>query len=74
MLINGDDRMSRISSCLPTADKYLLSRQEATDIVRRQKAVIEERWVQLCDEAELTQTDRNLLWHRAFLNPYSIEE
>ena len=27
----------------------------------------------LSDEAELTQADRNLLWHRAFLNPFSLE-
>ena len=74
MLINGNDRMSRIASCLPTAGQYLLPTQDAIEIVQRHKAVIEDHWVGLCDEAELTRVDRNVLWHRAFLNPFSIEE
>jgi serine/threonine-protein kinase HipA len=73
MLINGNRNLSQIANCLPTAGEYLLSEQEATDIVDRQIAIIERHWVSLCDEAELTQVDRKLLWHRAFLNPFALE-
>lgn len=34
---------------------------------------IEKKWKTVCEEAELSQVDRNLLWKRQFLNPFSLE-
>ncbi len=73
MMIDGEDRMSRIVSCLRSAEHYLLSQQDARDIVERQIAVITDHWNSVCDEAQLTQTDRQLFWRRQFLNPYSLD-
>ncbi|MDT8318106.1 MAG: HipA domain-containing protein [bacterium] len=73
MLISGDNRMSRITSCLKTAHNFLLSPEEALAITWRQKQVIEENWDLVCDEAGLNETDRKLFWGRQFLNPYAFE-
>jgi len=74
MLISGDDRMSRISSCLKASAHFLLSRAEAIAIVERQLTSIINHWDAVCDEASLTATDRAFLWGRQFLNPYAFED
>ncbi|MCB1875300.1 MAG: type II toxin-antitoxin system HipA family toxin [Chromatiales bacterium] len=73
MLIAGDNRMSKLSSCLASAANFLLSRKEAIEIVERQIGFIIEHWDSVCDEASLTETDRVFLWRRQFLNPYAFE-
>ncbi len=73
MLISGDNRMSKISSCIEAACHFLLSPEEALEIVAHQKKIIENNWAAVCDEAELNQTDRNLFWNRQFLNAYAFE-
>ena len=74
MLISGNNRMSKISSCIDAAHIFLLSREEAHTIVEHQKKVIMEKWELVCDEANLSKTDRNLFWGRQFLNPYAFED
>ena len=73
MLISGNDRMSKISSCLKTAHNFLLSKNQALEIIKHQNNIIENKWKSVCDEAELTEVDKKLLWRRQFLNPYSGE-
>ena len=73
MLINANNRMSRISSCLDAAGNFLLSRKEAIEIVEVQLRCIIEQWDTVCDEADLVATDRSLLWGRQFLNPFAFE-
>lgn len=74
MLIAGDNRMSRISSCMDAAANFLLSRKEAIDIVESQLRCIIEHWDAVCDEASLSVTDRAFMWRRQFLNPYALED
>lgn len=69
MLISGNNRMSKISSCMEAARHFLLSEADAHVIVEQQQHVIESHWDEVCDAAELTQVDRNLFWKRQFLNP-----
>lgn len=73
MLIAGDDRMSRISSCLDAAGHFLLSRPEAVGIAEHQLTRIVDHWDAVCNEANLTDTDRAFLWGRQFLNPFAFE-
>lgn len=70
MLIAGEDRRSRISSCLNAAGHFLLSREQAIAITRHQLASIIDHWDAVSAEAGLTTTDRAFLWGRQFLNPY----
>ncbi len=72
MLISGNNRMSRIASCLEAAHHFLLGPPEATAIVEGQLRCIAENWSPVTKEAGLSETDRNLFWGRQFLNPYAF--
>ncbi len=74
MLISGDNRMSRITSCVEAAHHFLLTQEEAIGIAKHQKHVIETNWKSVCDKADLSEVDQNLLWGRQFLNPFAFEE
>lgn len=73
MLINGNDRRSTIATCLAAAPNFLLGKQAATTIVQNMLATVRTEWQATCDEASLSAVERNLLWERAFLNPYIFE-
>ena len=73
MLINGGDRMSQINSCIEAAHHFLLSKEDALEIYQTQRQMIEKNWKNVCDEASLSEVDRNLLWGRQFLNPFALE-
>lgn len=72
MLINGDDRFSRIATCLSAAHHFLLSEKDAVAIVEGQLRCIGENWRAVCEEAKLSETDRNLFWGRQFINPFAF--
>ena len=72
MLISGNNRMSRIASCLDAAHHFLLSEAEAMSIVEAQLRCIGENWPGVCEEAEFSEADRNLFWGRQFLNPFAF--
>jgi serine/threonine-protein kinase HipA len=74
MLISGDNRMSRISACLKAAHHFLLAEKEAVAIVAHQISTIGENWSALCEEADLTETDRTLIWGRQFLNSFAFDD
>lgn len=74
MLISGQNRMSRIATCLEAAHHFLLSEPEAIALIEAQLVCIAENWRPVCDEADLSEADRNLFWGRQFLNPYAFTE
>lgn len=73
MLIKGNERFSKITVCLSAAPSFLISETEALAIATRQIQVIRDRWPDVCEQARLTEVDRNLLWRRQFLNPFAFE-
>ncbi|MXZ33034.1 MAG: type II toxin-antitoxin system HipA family toxin [Gammaproteobacteria bacterium] len=73
MLISGSNSLSRLAICFEAANHFLLSEDDARAISDHQINIIEQHWDQVCDEAELSEVDRNLFWRRQFLNPFSIE-
>ena len=74
MLISGDNNMSQLKTCLETAHNFLLSKEDAREIFGNLIATVEQRWETVCEEAELNEVDKNLLWRRQFLNPYSLAQ
>lgn len=72
MLIMGQQRASQIALCLKAAPLFLLNEGEALLIATAQIKTIKERWAQVCNEAALSEVDRNFLWRRQFLNPYAF--
>ena len=71
MLISGENNLGQLKTCLETAHNFLLSEDEARAIFGNLGAVIEQHWDAVCEEAELSEVDKKLLWGRQFLNPYS---
>lgn len=74
MLICGDNNLSRLKTCRETAHNFLLSEEEAHETFGNLTAAIEQNWDAVCEEAELNEVDKKLLWRRQFLNPYSVEQ
>ncbi|MGH1471103.1 MAG: type II toxin-antitoxin system HipA family toxin [Cellvibrionaceae bacterium] len=74
MRIIGENNLSQFKTCLSAAKNFLLKKDEAYAIFEHQKIIIEKNWQSVCDEAELNEVDRQLLWKRQFLNPFSVEE
>jgi serine/threonine-protein kinase HipA len=74
MLISGDNRLSKLKSCLVAAPHFLLTANEAKAIFSKQREAIESHWDSVCDEAGLSAVDRNLFWKRQFLNPFAFED
>ncbi len=73
MLISGSNNLSKLTTCLETAHNFLLSTEEAHDIFDKQISTIIENWDAVCEEAELNDVDKKILWERQFLNPFSVE-
>jgi serine/threonine-protein kinase HipA len=74
MLISGDNNLSQLKTCFETAHNFLLSEEEARKTFGHLTAAIEQHWETVCEEAELNEVDKKLLWKRQFLNPYSTEQ
>lgn len=72
MLITDDNRLSRIATCLDAAHHFLLSEKDATEIIDAQIRSIGKNWRAVCDEAQLSEAERNYFWRRQFLNPYAF--
>ena len=73
MLIVGDDRTSTLATCLEAAPHFQLSEKAAKDTVARQIGTIRDAWDDICEEAALTDVERNLFSQRIFLNDYIFE-
>ena len=64
---------SQVAGCVERAHLYQLSKREATAIVDHQIDVIKRDWIEVCDEAGLSETGRGYFWKRQFLNDYALE-
>ena len=73
MQIQDRERRSQLSLCLAAANKFLLRDERALQIMEHQIAVIAANWDAACDEAQLGDADRRLLWRRQFLNDLAFE-
>ena len=73
MQIHDRERRSQLSLCLAAANKFLLRDERALAIMRDQIAVIAGNWDAACNEADLGDADRRLLWRRQFLNDLAFE-
>lgn len=72
MLISGGDRRSQIISCVAAASIFLLKPEDVIGIVNTQVTLIEQEWHTVCNEANLSEVDRNFFWRRQFLNPFAF--
>ncbi|NOR62291.1 MAG: type II toxin-antitoxin system HipA family toxin [Rhodobacteraceae bacterium] len=73
MRILGENKFSQLKVCRDAAHNFLLSENEATAIFDHQIETIEQHWLEVCNDAELSEVDRKLFWKRMFLNPFAFE-
>ncbi len=66
-------RLSQVTACVARASTYLLTEEEACEIIDSQIETIEREWDDVCDLARLSEIDRRRLWGGAVLNPYATE-
>jgi serine/threonine-protein kinase HipA len=72
MFIHGSSKMSQMATCLAAATNFLLDTETAKSIITHQVQMIRTHWTSICDEAGLTETERQFFWHRQFLNPFAF--
>jgi len=72
MLLSGLERRSQLTHGLSAAVHFQLSEEEALAIVSKQITCIRDGWNDVCDEASLSQVDRNFFWRRQILNPLAF--
>ncbi len=73
MLIVGDNRTSTLATCLEAAPNFQLGEKAAKDTIARQIGTIRDALDDICEEAALTEVERNLFGRRMFLNDYVFE-
>lgn len=71
-IVDGQN-LSKLSTCVEAAHHFLINEDDARAVIEHQKSVIKDNWDAICDEADLSEVDRALFWHRQFLNPYAFE-
>ena len=73
LLYNGDNH-SRFSGCIEAANEFMLSKDQAIDIILEQVDTFVRNWDVLCDDADISPVDRGFFIGRQFLNPYSYQD
>jgi serine/threonine-protein kinase HipA len=74
MAIGADGyRLSQVAGTIDRSSTYHLDRVEATNIVQHQIGVIEDNWDEVCEQAQLTEVDKELFRRSAVLHPYALE-
>lgn len=68
----GGAREARVESLIDEAGEYRLSSSAARSIVECQVATIRSDWDEVCDQAELSQPQRNAFMGVQFLNPSAL--
>lgn len=73
MMIAGNDKSSRLATCLRAAQNFMLSEAQVRQIIDHQITTINEQWDNVCREADLSPVDKTLFKERLFMNPYAFE-
>ena len=73
MKIIGEDRSSKLSTCLEAATNFQLKEKEAEEIMAHQLSTIRADWDEICEEAALTDFEQEVFSERMFLNEFVFE-
>jgi serine/threonine-protein kinase HipA len=73
MMITGNDRSSKLSTCLSAAKHFMLTPEHASDMIDNQITTIETHWHGICEQAQLSPIDQKLFKERLFMNRYAFE-
>lgn len=74
MAIGGHrGNLSTLDNIRSVCHRFMLSHEEATDLIDTQVATIKAEWKNVCEEAELPPGERERLWEGAVLNRFCFE-
>ncbi len=73
MLIVGEDRRSRLATCLDAAPAFMLDAATAEKMIAQQIRSLRAAWDEVMEEAAMSEVERRLLQQRIFLNPFIFE-
>ena len=74
MQLNGvEGNYSTLKNVLSICDTFQLTHLEAKDCIGRIVSIIEENWLTVCEEADISAQERTKLWGRAIFNPFCFE-
>ncbi len=73
MMIAGNDRSSRLITCLAAAKNFMLNDEQARRIIDNQITAINENWDDVCKKADLSPIDQVLFKERMFRSSYAFE-
>ncbi len=68
--ITRGQNASQLRLARAVAADFGIPPREADDVIDRVLSTIREAWREACDEATLSQAERDLFWEREILNPY----
>jgi serine/threonine-protein kinase HipA len=75
MAIGGHrGNLSTLDNARSVSQHFMLSRDEASDLIDRQVKIVKTEWTSVCNTAELAQGERDRLWESAVLNPFCLED
>ena len=74
MRIIGIDNHSRYSTCLNAAHNFMLDIAVAKNIILNQINVFKTHWQSVCDQANLSEIERNLFLKGQYLNPFAYQD
>lgn len=74
MLIDGENRLSKLSLCIQTAATFLLSEEDVIVMIKNQITTIIKNWGAVCDLAQISPIDKKFLMGRQFLNPFAFDD
>lgn len=64
---------SRLALCVEASRNFMLTQEQALEIIAAQVNTIVTNWKPLCNEAELSEIDSKVLLSRHFLHPYAFD-
>lgn len=74
MQLAGDEGShATLSNVLSICTSFQLDTERARTMINAMRAVVEDNWLAVCDEAGMTAIERKQLWQRALLNPYCLQ-
>jgi len=75
MWIGGNrGNLSTLDNVRSVCRSFMLSHDEATDLIHEQEKIIRAEWGTVCEEGDLPPGERERLWQGAVLNPFCFED
>ena len=66
--------LSTLGNARSVCERFMLSHDDATDLINEQVRIVRAEWEAVCEEANLPHGERERLWQGSVLNPFCFED